>query len=136
MSGGRYDGLLEMFGAADPAVGIGLGVDRLFAALVELKLVTETPSPTRALVVLFDAEGRRAAYAVGALLREAGINAEVFLGTAKMKKQFRYADQRGIPYVIVAGPDERAEGVVKIKTMATGDQQTVALADLAATLQG
>ena len=136
MSGGRYDGLLEMFGAADPAVGISLGVDRLFAALVELKLVEETPSPTRALVVLFDADGRKAAYEVGALLREAGINAEVFLGKAKMRKQFKYADQRGIPYVIVAGPDERAAGVVTVKTLATGDQQTVALADLAATIRG
>lgn len=136
MSGGRYDGLLEMFGAADPAVGISLGVDRLFAALVELKLVEETPSPTRALVVLFDADGRKAAYEVGALLREAGVNAEVFLGNAKMRKQFKYADQRGIPYVIVAGPDERAAGVVTVKTLATGDQQTVAVADLADTIRG
>lgn len=136
MSGGRYDGLLAMFGSDDPAVGISLGVDRLFAALLELKLVQERPSPTTALVVLFDADGRKAAYDVAARLRAAGINAEVYLGAAKMKKQFKYADQRGIPYVIVAGPDERAAGVVTVKNLATSEQTTVALDALPAALRG
>ena len=127
MSGGRYDDLLGMFGGqSTPAVGISLGVDRLFAGLLELGLVQEDGNPTRVLVTVFDASTRAASYAIAADLRAAGVPCEVYLGAPRMKKQFQYADRRGVAHVIIAGPDEVARGEVTIKRLATGEQLTVA----------
>ncbi len=124
MSGGRYDDLLSMFGGGSvPAVGISLGVDRLLAGLAELGLTEPQASPTRVLVTVFSDETRPASYALATELRRTGIATEVFLGSPRMKKQFRYADQRSIPFVVLAGPDEVERGVFTLKTLATGDQQ-------------
>ena len=126
MSGGRYDDLLGMFGGqSNPAVGISLGVDRLLAGLTELGLAGELASPTKVLVTVFGEETRAYSYAVGGALRDAGVAAEVFLGSPRMKKQFRYANQRNIPFVVMAGPDEVAGGVYTLKELATGEQATV-----------
>jgi len=64
-------------------------------------------------------------------LRASGIDTEVYPEPAKMAKQVRYADQIGIPYAIVLGPDEKAGGVVALKELATGEQ-VVATIDEAA----
>ncbi len=126
MSGGRYDELLGVFGGASvPAVGISLGVDRLLAGLVELGLVASQASPTRVLVTVFSEETRAASYALANALRAAGVPAEVFLGSPRMKKQLRYANQRSIPYVALAGPSELERGVITLKTLATGEQHEV-----------
>ncbi len=126
MSGGRYDDLLGMFGgASEPAVGISLGVDRLFAGLLELGLVEADGNPTRVLVTVFDDSTRPASYALASALRAAGVNTEVFLGGGRMKKQFQHADKRGIEYVVVAGPDEVARGTFTLKNMKTGAQEAL-----------
>ena len=125
MSGGRYDTLLAMFGGeALPAVGISLGVDRLFSALQELGLVVAKVSPTQVLVTVFDEGTRAASYAVAARLRQAGLNVEVFLGTGKLKKQFQYVDRKRIPFAVVSGPDELQRGEVTLKHMSSGEQTT------------
>ena len=132
MSGGRYDGLLASFTGQDlPAVGISLGVDRLFAGLLELGLVKEGGCPTRALVAVYDEGTRPAAFALAAELRAAGVATEVFLGVGKLKKQLQSADRRGIPFVLIAGPDEVAAGEVTLKDLATGGQTRVTRAGLA-----
>lgn len=133
MSGGRYDRLLGMFGGdAIPAVGISLGVDRLFYGLQELKLVQEQVSPTQVLVTVFDESTRAQAYGIAADLRAAGIATEVFLGVGKLKKQFQYADRKSIPLAVVAGPDELAQGLVTLKDLRAGAQRTLSREDLPA----
>ena len=123
MSGGRYDDLLGMFGGRPvPAVGISLGVDRLLAGLTELELVSTQASPTQVLVTLFDEASRDVSYAVAGALRAAGVPTEIHLGAARMKKQLKYADQQGIPFVVVAGPDEIERGVFQLKALATREQ--------------
>lgn len=138
MSGGRYDGLMDMFGApAHPAIGISLGVDRLFAALSELDRVERRETPADALVAVFGDDGFAAAHRLAAELRAGGVNAEVFLGPpGRMKKQFRYADRKGIARVLVCGPDEAARGVVVIKDLRDGSQREVPRPELAAAVSG
>lgn len=136
MSGGRYDNLLGMFAGENiPAVGISLGVDRLFSALTELKLVEAEGSPTRVLVTCFSPSTRADSYRIAAELRAAGVPSETFLGTPRMGKQIKYADQRRIPLVVVAGPDELARGQVTLKILATGAQETVERASLTRRVQ-
>ena len=131
MSGGRYDGLLGVFQKESlPAVGISLGVDRLFAALTELALVDSRAWPTAVLVALFDASDPTYAYRIARTLRDAGVPTEIFMGTGRMRKQFQYADRKRIPYVVVGGPDEAAASEVTLKTLATGEQIRIPLADL------
>ncbi|MCC6810731.1 MAG: histidine--tRNA ligase [Deltaproteobacteria bacterium] len=127
MSGGRYDKLLDMFtGKATAAVGISVGLDRLLAGLIELKLLGSRASPTDVLVTVFSEETRRFSTEVASGLRKAGVCAELFLGQDKLGKQFRYADRKQIPYAIVCGPDEVAKREVKVKTLASGDEKTIA----------
>lgn len=124
MSGGRYDKLLGMFCGKDiPAVGISVGLDRLLAGLQELGLVTAKTTPATVLVTVFD--DRLHSTALAQRLRAAGINTEVALNDDKLGKQFRHADRMKLAHVIIAGPDERAAGVVKLKNLATGVEQSL-----------
>jgi histidyl-tRNA synthetase len=128
MSGGRYDGLLSMFGGAEtPAVGISIGVDRLFYGLMELGVLREQSSPSNLLVGVFSKEERPLSFKVATILRSAGINTEVYPGTPRMKKQLQYAHRQGIPYVVLVGKSEFERNEVILKTMETGDQENVSL---------
>ncbi len=128
MSGGRYDTLLSMFGGQPvPAVGISLGVDRLFSVLLGQGQVQPAASPAEVLVTVFSEETRAASYQAAAAFRAAGIPTEVYPGAARMKKQFKHADRQRIPFVVVIGPDEAAAGAVKLKDMHTGREWVVPL---------
>jgi histidyl-tRNA synthetase len=136
MSGGRYDTLLGIFtGEAIPAVGISLGVDRLFYGLQELGLVASRSSPTQVLVTVFDDTVRARSYAIAQTLRSAGFSVEVFLGAGKLKKQFTYADRKQIPWVVVAGPDELARDEATLKNLRTGEQHVLPILALAVRLR-
>lgn len=137
MSGGRYDGLIGLFTDEDiPAVGISVGVDRLIAALEELNRLPEGRASADALVTVFDQAGAAYSLRIAALLRNAGLNAELWLEPgAKLQKQLKYAERKGIPLAIVAGPAEAAANAVNLKTLATREQLTVPLADLPAALR-
>jgi histidyl-tRNA synthetase len=131
MSGGRYDKLLDMFtGKPTPAVGISVGLDRLLAGLMELRVLTSRETPTRALVTVFSPETRLYAMQVAKTLRGAGLCTEIYLPNDKLGKQFRYADRRKIPFVLIAGPDEAQKNVVKLKTLGTGEERELPLAAL------
>lgn len=134
MSGGRYDGLIGLFSGEDvPAVGISVGIDRLISGLEELKLLPPARSSAQALVALFNAEITPYALEVAGALRTGGINTEVWLEPgAKLQKQLKYASRKGIPLVLIAGPDEAAARRVTIKDMAKGSQEVVALEHAAA----
>jgi len=138
MSGGRYDELLGSFaGRPIPAVGISLGIDRLLSALAS-RGSTRAAVPTRALVCLMPGTELEAAGAAAALRRglpEGANGVELFPRTTKLKKQFDYANKRGVPFVIVVGPDEAARGVATLRSMTSGHQEEVPFQQLARALE-
>ena len=134
--GGRYDNLTGAFGLPGVSgVGFSFGVDRLYDCLESLNLFTETgETPTRVLLTHFSSEAGRAALPLLTELRAAGIPAELYPDAGKLQKQFKYADAKGIPLVLVLGPEELAAGVAKIKIMKTGEEKTLALSEVVAAL--
>ncbi|TNF29505.1 MAG: histidine--tRNA ligase [Deltaproteobacteria bacterium] len=132
MSGGRYDTLLGMFLKQSlPAVGISLGVDRLLAALLELELIPPRKTAADVFIALFDEEGYAEHVKLARVLREHGLRSELSLSPAKLGKQFKLAERKGYRFIMLAGPDERAAGIVNIKDLASGEQSRLALADVA-----
>ena len=132
MSGGRYDDLISAFlGSPMPAVGISVGIDRLFSGMAELGLGDESKTPTRVLVAPMGDEAVPAALAAASRLRAAGLPTELYPEKdARLKKQLKYANQRGIEVVVILGADEIAAGEASVKLMAGGDQVRAPLAEL------
>ena len=128
MSGGRYDDLVGMFSGKDlPAIGISLGIDRLFYALGELGLLTGDIQPAQALVVQFSDELAPASFAAATALRKAGIETLVYPKAAKVKKQLQFAQKSGIPFVFVIGVDESRAGTVQFRDMEAGSQEEISI---------
>ncbi len=125
--GGRYDDLTGIFGMPGVSgVGISFGADRIYDVMTELKLFPETA--TASTTVLFVNFGEAETfYCLPSLrqLREAGISAELFPEPAKMKKQMKYADQKGIPVVVIAGENEMNDKTLTVKWMTAGTQETL-----------
>jgi histidyl-tRNA synthetase len=127
--GGRYDGLVERFGGQKvPATGFSIGVSRLQAALAALN--KDQPVSDGPVVVLVMEKDRLADYQkMTHSLRQAGIRAEMYLGTAGMKAQMKYADRRGSPCVVIQGGDERAKKEVQIKDLIEGAKAAATIKD-------
>jgi len=128
--GGRYDGLVERFlGTKVPATGFSIGVSRLAAALAALN--KDKPAVSDGPVVVLVMEKDRVAdyQRMVQALRAAGIRAEMYLGTAGMKAQMKYADRRGAPCVVIQGGDERAKGEVQIKDLIEGAKAAATIKD-------
>jgi histidyl-tRNA synthetase len=127
IGGGRYDGLIGLFaGRTIPAVGVSLGLGRLFDALKELKQAPAYRPTAKVLVAIFDSSSAVTAEKTATILRTAGINTETFLGNiGKIDKQLRYADRVGIPLVIWQGPEEQKKNVYAVKALATKKQQAI-----------
>jgi histidyl-tRNA synthetase len=128
--GGRYDGLVERFTAQKtPATGISIGVSRLQAALASLPDVRRTAA-SGAVVVLVLEKDRIASYQkLTQTLRRSGIRAEMYLGSAGMKAQMKYADKRGAPCVVIQGSEERTKGEVQIKDLIEGAKAAATIKD-------
>jgi histidyl-tRNA synthetase len=136
MSGGRYDGLIGMFSKDPvPAVGISVGVDRLFYALSELKLVAARRWTAPVLVTVFGDAELPASLALAAELRRAGVGAEVFPDAGKLGRQFKFADKKGVPAVAVLGPDELAAGLVTVKWLRESREEKLPRAQAVETLR-
>ena len=130
--GGRYDDLIGMFMKQSvPACGFSLGVERILFLMAERGVELKQASAADVLVTLFDASTTVEAMRLAHRLREAGLRVDVYTDDDKLGKQFGYADERGIPFVAVLGPAEFDAGVVAIKQMRTGDQEKVALDEVA-----
>ncbi len=131
MSGGRYDNLVGMFaGKTVPAVGASIGLDRLYAALEELKLIKEEKTTARALIVNFDETLTDEYLKLASDLRAAGINTMLYLDSADMKKQLSYASDKGIKYALIYGANEAREGMIVVKDLEKGIQEKVSLKDV------
>ena len=124
-SGGRYDNLLDQFSSQPlPAVGGSIGIDRLFDALEGLGLA-QSLNLVKALVLNLE-ENLQADYLrITAMLRNSGINTEFYYAPAKLDKQFKYAETKGIQYAVILGQEERDKKVVKIKNLRTREQVEV-----------
>jgi histidyl-tRNA synthetase len=119
--GGRYDDLVARFtGQKIPATGFSIGVSRLYAALRLLGRTDEAQAPGPVVVTVFDKNRLGDYQRMVKQLRDAGIRAELYLGGGKMGQQFKYADQRGAPCVVIQGPDEKERGEVQIKDLIEG----------------
>ena len=121
--GGRYDGLVSRFrGEPVPATGFSIGVSRLQAALTLLGKIDTTPEFGPVVVVVMDRNEIAQYQKFVAMLRGAGIRAELYLGNPKnnLGVQFKYADRRNSPCVVIQGGDEKAKGEVQIKDLIIG----------------
>ncbi len=134
--GGRYDKLIGMFAGKDiPAVGFAFGFDRIIEAMEELNLFPENLAVTQVLVTVFSMELGEKSVQTALSLRSAGINTEMWLyADTKLEKQLKYADQKGIPNVVIIGPEEVESNKVVLKNLAHRTQDTVTLDELIAKL--
>jgi len=126
--GGRYDNLTGIFGMPGlSGVGISFGADRIYDVLNQLDLYPEeVTTATQVLFINFGEKETDYSLPILASLRAQGIRCEIYPDASKMKKQMQYANQKGIPFVIMTGETEMAEGKVMLKNMTTGEQQLLA----------
>lgn len=119
--GGRYDGLVGRFRPEPvPATGFSIGVSRLAAALKALGRLDGLDAPGPVVVTVFDKDRVADYQSFVSRLRGAGIAAEMYLGSAGLKAQMKYADRRKSPCVIIQGGDEKAAGKIQIKDLIEG----------------
>ena len=133
-SGGRYDNLAEYYTDKKlPGVGISIGVTRLFYILQEQGLLNdEIPTaPCEALVLPLGDDVMGYAVETATVLRSAGVRTQVYTEKKKVKAKFAYADKLSIPYAVVIGGDEAAQGVVSLKNLTTGQQVQLPAAEAA-----
>jgi histidyl-tRNA synthetase len=122
--GGRYDDLTGVFGLPGVSgVGISFGADRIYDVLLALNRFPDHDiSKTQVLIINFGETEEKYCLRLAVQLRNSGISTEVYPDQGKLKKQMKYADQKQIPYVVLAGENEIASGQVTVKNMKTGEQ--------------
>jgi len=131
--GGRYDDLTGLFGVPNiPGVGISFGVDRIYDVLEELNLFpADVQVSTKALFFNMGEAESRFAFGVMQQLRSNNIACELYHESAKINKQFTYAEKKNIPFVIIIGSKEMEEKNAAVKNLATGNQEILAVEKLA-----
>ena len=134
--GGRYDDLTGIFGLPNlSGVGISFGADRIYDVMCGLELFPEEVNcTTRVLFVNLGTAEEAAVLPLLRGLRDAGIAAEIYPESSKMKKQMEYANRRSIPYVVIIGSQELETESATVKDMRSGEQRNIAFADLAVVL--
>jgi histidyl-tRNA synthetase len=130
--GGRYDDLTGLFGVPNiPGVGISFGVDRIYDVMEELKLFPETVGQgSKVLFFNLGEEESKKAYELLQQLRNKGIASEIFHETVKMEKQFKYAEKKNIPFIVIIGTKEIQNKSATVKNLKTGEQLSVAFDEL------
>jgi histidyl-tRNA synthetase len=131
MGGGRYNQLVERFSERSiPCTGMGVGIDRLMAALAHLGVVPAARTTVQALVVSMGNVPVTETLKIAAELRAAGIRTEAYFGPKmNMKTQLSHADRYGIPVAVIIGEDEVNQGLVSVKDLQEGKQRRADLAD-------
>lgn len=130
--GGRYDNLTGIFGLPDTSgVGISFGADRIYDVLTGLdKFPQDAVSGTEYLFANMGPDGLPYILTAAAACRAAGHSAEIYPESAKLRKQFEYADRKGIKYVVIAGEDEAQSNELTIKNIKTGEQKKMKLSEI------
>lgn len=127
--GGRYDDLTGIFGLKDVSgVGISFGLDRIYLVLEELNLFPKTLEQSiQVLCLNFGEKEALASLKLISTLRNSGIKADLYPTGAKIQKQFKYANNRNVPYVILLGERELNENTFVVKNMSSGEQETFSM---------
>jgi len=129
--GGRYDNLIELLGGPPtPATGVSLGVDRIVEVLDEASMLPSRSTLTQVFVACVNPKVKPEALKLAESLRLKGFKVEVDLMERKLERQLKYADAKGIPYVVVLGPKELEEGVCRVRDMASRVEREVRLEEL------
>jgi histidyl-tRNA synthetase len=136
--GGRYDNLVGMFlGESVAACGFSLGLERIIVVMTEQEMFPPqlVSSPADVMVSIWNEGSVTDSIALARELRSAGLRVDLYPEADKIGKQFKYASARGIPFVVVAGDDERARGEVAIKDLQSSEQRSVKREDLASEIR-
>lgn len=133
---GRYDTLTKMITGVDiPASGGSFGIERIYEILKDRKMVNIPASVVKVLVTIFSPELASESRKIARELRSQGINTEVYIEPeTKLDKQLKYADRKGIPFVIIVGPEEVKKNKATLKNMKTGSQKTISLKEVSKAL--
>lgn len=125
--GGRYDNLTEVFGVKNiPGIGISFGLDRIYLVMEELGLFPEDSVNTvQYLFANYGENESLAAMKIIGQLRAKGISAELYPESAKLKKQFTYAEKKRIPNLVFFGEQEILEGKITVKNLENSEQITI-----------
>jgi histidyl-tRNA synthetase len=131
--GGRFDNLIKLLGGPDePAVGTTIGLDRICTVIEDLNMWPDVlRTSARVLVTIFSKDLTKNAVGIAKQLRDSRINTQLYPDeSAKLEKQLKYADAKGIPFVVIQGPEEDAKGIVQLKNMKTKEQKEVKITDI------
>lgn len=137
LGGGRYDNLVSAVGG-DRIPGVGFAMGDMVIGLVAQKygkVPAFALSPAQVLVTVFDRDALTPSLQLAAELRAAGLRAEWYPEAVKLDKQMKYADATGVRFVVIAGPDEIAQGAVMLKDLSTRAQTAVPRGELVAALR-
>ena len=127
--GGRYDDLTGLFGMKDlSGVGISFGADRIYDIMTELELFPKDINQTLDfLFINFGEKELEFILPVLQQLRNNNVTAELYPDDAKLKKQFKYADDRNAKYAVIVGESELKNNEITLKEMKSGDQETMTI---------
>ena len=129
--GGRYDGLIGMFGKNQvPAVGVSLGLERLITIMEERGMLDDASGKADVWVTVFDDEHQLQSLQIAQELRTAGYRVLVSMKAGKLGKQFKKANNADVRWVIVCGPDDLENNTVQLKDLQNGTQESVPRAEL------
>lgn len=122
----RFDSLVARFSNRNvPAVGFAVGFDRTILAMEELGLFPDMKTKTKVLVTVFNKNLVKESQKLVQKLREQKINTDLYSDpNDKLDKQLKYADKKGIPFVVIIGPDEVTNKRIVLKVMKEGRQET------------
>lgn len=135
--GGRYDDLTGLFGVPDiPGTGISFGVDRIYDVMEELDLFPESLQiSTQVLFFNLGDEESKVSFSLMQQLRHRGVRCELYHENSKFDKQFKYAERKKIPFIIIIGSKEIEENTCTIKNISTGEQETISQNEMASSYQ-
>ncbi len=135
--GGRYDDLTGLFGVPDiPGTGISFGVDRIYDVMEELDLFPESLQiSTQVLFFNLGDEESKVSFSLMQQLRHRGVRCELYHENSKFDKQFKYAERKKIPFIIIIGSKEIEENTCTIKNISTGEQETISQNEMTSSYQ-
>lgn len=135
-AGGRYDNLCGLFCKESfSGMGVAFGFERIMIAMEERGYFASLRLNSQILVTIFDENYVEYSLKLYQMLTTAGLNCETYFEPEKLKKQFKYADRKQIPFVVTLGPEEKRAGEVTVKSMQSGKQKTIPLSQLISFLQ-
>lgn len=131
LGGERYDGLLEKLAGRDiGGTGFAVGFDRTLEAAEIMGLVPALSVAGQVLVTIFSPEQRAYSQQIAKALRDKKVSADIYPAADKLEKQLKYANKNSIPFVIIAGSEEREKNTVTLKNMQTKEQTELTIVDV------